>query len=301
MGTHKREQKRLSDACKAYNISGWDSIDKPVMAKDIGEGRWGIYGQERVLEYCKEDVRASVELFRKMLIGRARFQPADVDRVIHWSDYSAKAIAQIQARGMPIDTRLWNLVQENKAAVIQHLLQKFDPSHGREEPIYTPNGEWSYARFEGWLASTGVVAWPRLDSGALDISGDAFRLMHHLPGVEELHALRDSLGVVVRAKLPIGRDGRNRPSLFPFCTATGRNAHGRSLFNAHAGMRSFMVFPEDVTGVYLDWRTQEVGIAASLSGDQALMSAYNDGDCAWPIAMACGHRKPSGCAGTALT
>ena len=61
--------------------------------------------------------------------------------------------------------------------------------------------------------------------------------MYHMPGIEELHALRDSLGVIVRAKLPIGPDGRNRPSLFPFCTATGRNAHAQSLYNAHAGMR----------------------------------------------------------------
>ncbi len=67
---------------------------------------------------------------------------------MHWSNYSAKAVAQIQARGMPIDMVLWNAVQENKAAVIQHLLRKFDPSYGSEDPIYTPDGEWTYARFE---------------------------------------------------------------------------------------------------------------------------------------------------------
>jgi hypothetical protein len=100
--------------------------------------------------------------------------------------------------------------------------------------------------------NVGVTAWPRLESGALDTDSDAFKLMHHLPGIENLHALRDSLGVLVRAKLPIGRDGRNRPSLYPFGTSSGRNAHAKSLFNAHAGMRSFMVFPDDVTGVYLD-------------------------------------------------
>ena len=38
----------------------------------------------------------------------------------------------------------------------------------------------------------------------------------------------------MRARIPIGRDGRNRPSLFPFGTATGRNAQAKSLFNAHA-------------------------------------------------------------------
>ena len=211
----------------------------------------------------------------EQLRGRGRWlPPADVERVLHWSNYSAKAVAQIQARGMPIDMPLWNLVQENKAAVIGELLRQFDPSHGSDDPIYTPEGEWSYERFEQWLVRIGVIAWPRLESGRLDIDGDAFRLMYHMPGIEGLHALRDSLGVIVRAKLPIGRDGRNRPSLFPFCTATGRNAHAKSLYNAHAGMRSFMVFPPDTIGVYLDWRTQEVGVAAALSGDEALMRDY---------------------------
>jgi DNA polymerase family A len=213
---------------------------------------------------------------------------ADVGRVLHWSNYSAKCVAQIQARGMPIDSVLWNLVQENKAAVIQYLLARFDPSHGSDNPIYTPDGEWSYERFENWLAGTGVTAWPRLESGQLDIDGDAFRLMYHVPGIENLHALRDSLGVIVRARIPIGRDGRNRPSLFPFCTATGRNAHAKSLYNAHAGMRSFMVFPPDMIGVYLDWRTQEVGVAAAHSDDRALIDAYNTGDVYYKFALACG-------------
>jgi DNA polymerase-1 len=180
------------------------------------------------------------------------------------------------------------LVQANKAAGIQYLLRRFDPSYGSENPIYTPEGEWNYIRFEGWLARTGVTAWPRLDSGKLDISGDAFRMMYHLRGIEELHALRDSLGVIVRAKLPIGADGRNRPSLFPFCTATGRNAHAKSLYNAHASVRSFMVFPSDTIGVYLDWRTQEIGIAAALSGDQALIDAYKSGDVYYALARVCG-------------
>ena len=94
--------------------------------------------------------------------------------------------------------------------------------------------------------------------------------------------------MIVRAKLPIGPDGRNRPSLFPFCTATGRNAHSKSLFNSHAGMRSLIVFPPDKIGVYLDWRTQEVGIAAARSGDEALMDAYSDGDVYHSLALVCG-------------
>ena len=145
--------------------------------------------------------------------------------MLHWSDYSAKAMAQIQAHGMPIDTYLWHLVQEHKPEIIRALIRRFDPSYGSASPIYDEDGGFSYERFEASLISIGCRNWPCLESGRLDIDGDAFRLMYHIPGISRLHALRDSLGVIVRAKLPIGADGRNRPKLFPFCTATGRNGH----------------------------------------------------------------------------
>ena len=100
--------------------------------------------------------------------------------------------------------------------------------------------------------------------------------------------LRDSLGVIVRARIPIGPDGRNRPSLFPFGTATGRNAQAKSLYNAHASMRSFMKFSPDKIGLYLDWRTQEVGVAAARSGDERLAEDYLAGDIYHALAKMCG-------------
>jgi hypothetical protein len=275
----KKPRKRLSDACCAYGIAGWEHIDKPTIAKAIGEGRWREYGQDAVFEYCEEDVKETAELLHAQLRGRPGLFPrVDVKLVLHWSNYSAKAVARIQARGIPIDIALWNLVQENKATVIRELIRQFDPSYGSECPIYTPEGEWNYQRFEQWLAHTGVAAWPRLTSGRLDIDSDAFRLMYHVPGIEGLHALRDSIGFIAKARMPVGRDGRNRPSLFPFATATGRNAHAKSPYNAHAGVRSFIVFPPDSIGVYLDWRSQEVGVAAAASEDQTLTAAYRSGD-----------------------
>ena len=271
-----KPRKGLSDACHAYSIEGWQSIDKPTMAKDIGEGRWEKYGKQAVTSYCEEDVRMSAELLRAMLRPNRNTLQVDAQRVMFWSEYSAKAVARVQAQGMPIDMALWDLIQENKPAIIHALLLKFDPSFGSDDPIYTPDGEWSYERFERWLIREGIYAWPRLQSGRLDISGDAFRMMYHVPKVERLHALRDSLSVIVRAKLPIGPDGRNRPSIFPFGTATGRNAHARSLFNFHASMRSLMRFPAGKIGVYLDWKAQEIGVAAARSGDLLLQEAYKN-------------------------
>ena len=73
-------------------------------------------------------------------------------------------------------------------------------------------------------------------------------LMFFLPGIEELHALRDSLGVIVSANFRSGLTVATDRALFPFCTATGRNAHAKSLFNSHAGMRSSWSFSPDTIG-----------------------------------------------------
>jgi hypothetical protein len=287
--TRKKPRKRLSDACRMYNVEGWDGMDKGEIAKAIGDGSWrGRYSEQEIFNYCEEDVRASTKLLRAQMRGNDHYEPADVPRTLHWSEYSAKAIALIQARGMPIDMPLWNIVQENKDVVIADLIRRFDPGHGSPHPIYSDDGEWSYQRFEEWLSYAGVPAWPRLESGQLDTSSDAFRLMSYIPGIEGLHALRDSLGFIAKARLPIGRDGRNRPSLFPFGCATGRNARAKSPYNAHAGMRSFMHFPAGSIGFYLDWRSQEVGIAASWSDDPMLKADYLAGDIYHALAVMCG-------------
>ena len=284
-----KQRKGLPYACCAYGIEGWEKIDKPEMARAIGEGRWREYGQPAVFDYCEEDVRNSAALLRRQLSGHRHFAPIDPQLVMDWSEYSAKTVARVQARGMPIDMLLWNLVQENKWAVIAALIARFDPSQGGENPIYTLEGEFSSWRFERWLVAAGVTYWPRLESGALQLDGDAFRMMYHAhPAIEGLHALRDSLGVIVRARIPIGPDGRNRPSLFPFATATSRNAQAKSLYNAHASMRSFMKFLPHKIGLYLDWRTQEVGIAAARSGDERLIEDYLSGDIYHALARMCG-------------
>ena len=88
----KRQRKRLPDACRAYEIEGWEQINKETMSKDIGEGRWRDYGRDLVFEYCEEDVKKSTELLIKQLRGHGRLQRASVEHVLHWSNYSAKVV-----------------------------------------------------------------------------------------------------------------------------------------------------------------------------------------------------------------
>jgi hypothetical protein len=292
----KGQGKRLPDACRAYGIQGWEKIDKDNIAKDIGDGHWERYGRPVVLEYCEEDVRMSVLLLEAELHGICgiinTLVPADFDRVLFWSDYSAKCIAQIQAKGMPIDMMMWRAIQENKVKVIDALRREYDPSYYDDDPIYDREGKFEDERFARWLIRRGILRWPRTPTGRLQRDSDAFEMMVWIPDIRKLQILRDTLHIIVSGNLPIGPDNRNRASLFPFKTLTSRNAHGKTLYNTHAGMRGLTVFPEDVIGLYLDWSQQEPGLAAAFSSDGQLISDYRDlGDVYLALAQMCGLTK----------
>ena len=243
----KRPRKRLSDACRAYGIEGWERIDKEDDRQGHRRGplaRLRSRARLRILRRGRAHVgAAAARATARRCDARSHLAAAaDVERVLHWSNYSAQRQSRRSRRAACRSTcALWNLVQENKAAVIGELLRQFDPSHGSDDPIYTPEGEWSYARFEQWL-----VAYRRCRLAAPRKRAARHRQRRLPPDVPRsrdrgtARAARQPRLDRQGAKLPIGRDGRNRPSLFPFGTATGRNAHARSPYNAHAGMRSFM-------------------------------------------------------------
>jgi DNA polymerase I len=285
----EKRQHSFEHACASYGLEGWAGMNKEDLQQSIGNDTWrGKYSPEDVMNYCAEDVRMSVLLLRAQLRGAGRHLPAaNVSCILNWSNYSSKCGAMIQSRGMPVDVPLYNLMQENRAPIVGELLRRFDPSYGSDDPIYSPEGEYNRAAVGRWLVRTGVPAWPRLPSGELKLDKDTLKLMNHIPGVESIRALRDCLGVITKSNLPIGRDGRNRPTLFPFATATSRNAHAKSLFNFHAGMRSLMVFKPGTLGAYIDWRAQEVGVAAAHSGDPQLLKDYPS-DIYHALALMCG-------------
>ena len=97
--TRKKPRKRLSDACRAYGIVGWENIDKPELAKAIGEGRWHVYGREVVVDYCEEDVRNSAELLRRQLTGHGTRAPVNPELVMHWSSTAPRPSPEFRRAG----------------------------------------------------------------------------------------------------------------------------------------------------------------------------------------------------------
>ncbi|MDA9975446.1 DNA polymerase [Alphaproteobacteria bacterium] len=82
------------------------------------------------------------------------------------------------------------------------------------------------------------------------------------------------------AELAVGSDGRNRTLLSPFRARTGRNqpSNSRFIFGPSTWLRCLIRPPPGYGLAYIDYSSQEIGIAAALSRDETLMDAYISGD-----------------------
>jgi hypothetical protein len=139
----------------------------------------------------------------------------------------------------------------------------------------------SAERFAVYLCRKGI-AWPRLESGALALDDDTFREMARAypEEVGPIRELRHALSQLRLNELTVGADGRNRYLLSAFGSKTGRNqpSNAKAIFGPSTWLRSLIRPGPGRAVAYVDWSAQELGIAAALSGDQAMQEAYRSGD-----------------------
>src|SRR5262249_25844475 len=136
------------------------------------------------------------------------------------------------------------------------------------------------ARFAHYLNCRGIL-WPHLPTGRLALDEDTFREMARLyPVLHPLHQLRVTLGQLKNWRLQVGTGGRNRCLLSPFGSVTSRNqpSNSRFIFGPSAWLRGLIRTGPGWAVMNLDWEQQEFGTAAALSGDPAMVEAYQSGD-----------------------
>ena len=257
-----------------HGLDAMDATEKCAM-RDLAlrGGAWSESEREALIDYCETDVVALAGLLPKML-------PAILDRkfglghALLRGRYMA-AIARMEHAGVPIDMATLSRVQRGWTAMQDELIATVDRDYG----VYDGR-TFKSARFEAWLAQN-EIPWPRLTSGALDLSKEAFRERERShPEVGALRELRASLSDMRLSDLAVGRDGRNRTLLSPFSARTGRNqpSNTRFIFGPAVWMRGLIQPPPGHGIAYIDWSQQEFGIAAALSGDPLMKAAYESGD-----------------------
>jgi hypothetical protein len=200
-----------------------------------------------------------------------------------------KAVGAMQHRGIPFDLDLLNTLNANWDAIKLKLITKIDTQYG----VYV-DGTFKEALFETYLLHK-QIPWPRLDSGRLALDSDTFgNMSKRYPAVQPLHELRKTLGELKLNKLAVGRDSRNRTILSPFAAKTGRNQPSTTkfVFGPVKWVRGLIKPVEGMALAYCDWSSQEIAIAAALSGDELLWDAYHTGDPYLAFAIAAGLAPP---------
>jgi len=198
----------------------------------------------------------------------------DLPRALLRGRYMAAAAA-MEHNGTPIDVEMLGRLRRNWAEIQDQLIAGIDFDYGVFD-----SRTFKLDRFANWLAAEGIP-WPRLESGQLDLSDDTFRQQARAyPRVAPLRELRGSLADLRLNDLSVGRDGRNRTVLSAFRSRTSRNqpSNSRFIFGPSVWLRGLIKPPPGHAVAYVDWKQQEFGIAAALSGDAAMQAAYQSGD-----------------------
>lgn len=259
----------LLGALTWYGLSGIEACEKDAMRQLILRGGpWTPEEKLAVLDYCQSDVDALERLLPQMATQ------LDMERAMLRGRYM-KAAAEIEHNGIPIDSDALCLLREHWTNIQEELITRIDASYGVFD-----GRSFKSTRFADWLVANDIP-WPRLASGAFDLSDDTFREMARLhPAVTPLRELRTALSQMRLSELSVGNDGRNRTLLSAFSSRTGRNqpSNSKFIFGPAVWLRG-LIRPEPGHGLaYIDWSQQEFGIAAALSRDQLMMEAYASGD-----------------------
>jgi hypothetical protein len=259
----------LLGAATSHGLSCLDAAEKEEMRSlALRGGPWCGEERKALLDYCESDVRQLEQLLPAM-IGEI-----DLPRALLRGRYMA-AVAHMEFTGVPIDMAALDGLKANWDGIQLQLIRDIDQAYEVFE-----ERSFRASKFAEYLARNGIP-WPRLVSGMLDLSDDAFRQMARAyPAVSPLRELRYSLSQMRLAELAVGTDGRNRTLLSPFKARTGRNqpSNSKFIFGPSTWLRG-LIKPEPGYGLaYVDWSQQEFGIAAALSADEKMLDAYRSGD-----------------------
>lgn len=259
----------LLGAMKFFNLDAIETEHKDSMRSlALRGGPFSETEKISLIEYCQSDVDALARLFEPM----SKF--IDLPRALLRGEYMV-AIAQMETYGIPIDHSLFEDLGKNWEPIKTKLITRIDQHYGVYE-----RGSFREIRFEEYLAKH-QIPWDRHPSGRLKMDSDTFKQMANIyPQLLPLKDLRDSLSKMRLNKLQVGADGRNRCLLSPFKSLTGRNQPSNSKFIfGQAKWARGLIQPKPGRAIaYIDWSQQEFGVAASMSGDQKMMEAYQSGD-----------------------
>jgi DNA polymerase I len=238
------------------------------------------FGMARVLEYCAQDAKAVVAIYRQLKADMERLCGPNAQRNLTelYQPY-ALVMAEASIRGLRFDASAWCRLLELGPTYRDRLLATlrmygYDHDGGGI-------GDLAFARL---IRALGLEAeWPRTPTGKLSTKEDDIKLAatrHHHPAIETLRkqvAFDAFWGQDIGSLVDV--DGRLRCGILPLAQRSGRNSTvSPNLMGVPGELRPLLLPDDGCRFMHFDYGQQEPGIAGFISGDARLMTDFATGD-----------------------
>jgi DNA polymerase I len=269
--TEKRPN--ILEACDLYGIPHMAAAEKKRMRDLIMNNTEYTEEEWREIKiYNSDDVLLDIPLLEALA------PTIDMPAALFRGRY-LKAAAAMEMIGIPIDVDYLVTLQEHWQALRMHYIARGD-TFG----LYDEAGSFCEDRFVT-LVRDRSWHWPLTPTGRLELKAKTFgKQCRHHPELQPLQRLRDQiaelrLGAFVNT---VGVDGSSRIAILPFWAKSGRNLPSERdkafLLSLPSWIHGLIKPPPGWGIALLDWTAQEVGIAAGLSGDPALIADFQSSD-----------------------
>ena len=228
--------------------------------------------REAILDYCAEDVDALLALLPVMEPAIAT-SPLRFGQALLRGRYMAAAAA-MERSGIPIDVDLLARLRTHWQSLKRLLIEQVDGAYGVYE-----DGNFRTALFEAWwsdAATTGRACHP----APLALDTRRFAPWREFTRSWSRSAAPNTLGRAAAARSR-GRPRRSQPRAYS-PPSRPRRAATPQLLQIRLRPGDLGAVPDQAAArhglAYIDWKAQEIGIAAALSGDAKLAAAVLSGD-----------------------
>ena len=234
-----------------------------------------------IVNYCISDVEAGKELFLRQLEDIEKTRNLDGPRmIISQALFSGAAVActaQVEFNGIHINQPLLKRIDDAFPYVKRTMIDELNA----DLDIYE-NDVLKQHKFDEFIERIGLAdVWPltitgkyKTDEKTLEEYKDTHPDIRKFKLAQEFISSRKLKGFIV------GPDGKARCSYRMYGLKTGRTnpSTAKHPFNAPKAMRNLVAAPKDKIMVNFDYRSQEVAIAAYISGDPKMMAAVEQTD-----------------------
>ena len=259
------------------------------------------------MDYCQQDVDDAAAPFEILWERQGPGNSHYLMQALLRGEYS-KALASMTRTGCPVNVPLHDLIVSEWQTIRCALINSVS---GYE--IFDERGVFKQDRFAAVVDRLGAAdIWPRTSRGQYSTRSEDFRRMTAIyPQLEQFRTAYEAVAAAPKASpLPICCDGRARlgrrehgnrrmgmvgentasVGFGAYRAKTGRNQPRAIEFlpAAASWWRTLVTPPPGEAIAYFDYRSQEYGVAAYLSGDLHMIADYTGGEVYLPLGVRSG-------------